>query len=116
MPIREIDVDQLEVSADTKESTKKLISMIMSVIGIILILMDVIGMIVIKNKYGFDSEDPMYANLSFLFEGSGVASLVLFIVSFVKHKKNMPFIILAILWICYFIYFVICMTFGFKFY
>lgn len=48
MPIREIDVDQLEVSADTKESTKKLISMIMSVIGIILILMDVIGMIVIK--------------------------------------------------------------------
>lgn len=122
MPTPQIDVDKLGVSADVPERVRRLRSVVMSIIGTVLLVTDVIGMLIVNHiRSGFDVatevleqvDGTYYAEI--IFETSCVISLVLFFLAFLQHKKNTPFKIFSVLWVIYIAYFILAMSTGIKF-
>ena len=116
MPIRDIDVDNLEACADVPEGPRKKKSGIMSVIGIALLLADIIGMSIIKALCGDKSAWPGSIRITeAVLEIGCIGSLVLLFVAFKFHRKNTPFRIFMWMWIAYLIWFVVAMSTGIPF-
>lgn len=118
MPVINHDVDKLVVNADVPEKTRKIRSVVLSVIGAILLVADVVGMSIIKYinrnlEPGVQNPDTYYPTL--FLEVGCIISAVLFFIAFIQHKKNIPFYIFAALWVMYLIYYAVVTTLGLNF-
>lgn len=116
MPIRDIDVNKLEECEDLPQAPRKKKSMVLSVIGIVLLIVDIVGMTVINLKFGSAKERPEFVRVAkAILECGCIASAVLFFVALKYHRKNIPFFILLGLWAVYLLWFAIAMSTGIFF-
>ena len=116
MPIRDIDLDKIEACEDVPEAPRKKKSEIMSVIGIVLLCADIIGMSIIRASCGIKSSWPISIRIvEAILEIGCIASLVLLFVAFKYHRKNTRFRVFMWMWIAYLIWFVIAMSTNIPF-
>lgn len=117
MSVRIIDVNQLESCEDLPEEPRKKKSMVLSVIGIILLLVDVAGMAYFSIQYGSMHNRPK--NIQLISKGMEIGcivSVVLLFVAFKFNRKNKPFLALLWLWIAYVVWFMVAMSTGIPFF
>lgn len=116
MPVRDLDINTLESCDDVPEAPRKKKSVILSVIGIVLLAADIIGMIIINMTFGWGKTRPDYAqNIVVILEIGCIASLVLLFVAFKFHRKNTPFKIFMCFWAVYMVWFIVAMSTGIPF-
>ena len=117
MPIRPIDVNQLEECADLPEEPRKKKIIILSVIGAALLITDVAGMAFANLRYGSKKNWPDDLKfISKVLEIGCIASAVLLFVAFKFHRKNKSFYVFLGLWIAYIIWFMVAMTIDIPFF
>lgn len=95
------DENELDVCKDeTPVEVKRRRSIILSVIGIILMLMDFIAMPILDSRHALhNNEDMVYFVHAMLLEGGVVASTALMILAFIFNRKHIPLYILIVLWL-----------------
>ena len=117
MPVRIIDVNKLESCEDLPEEPRKKKSMVLSFIGIILLLVDIVGMAYFSIQYGSMHNRPK--NIQLISKGleiGCIGSVVLLFVAFKFNRKNKPFLVFLGLWIAYIVWFMVAMSTGIPFF
>lgn len=117
MPVRTIDIDKLESCEDLPEAPRKRKSIVLSVIGMILLIVDVAGMAYFSIRYGSMHNRPDSIRLlSKILEVGCIGSVVLLFVALKFNKKNKPVLVFLGLWIAYIIWFMTAMTINIPFF